>query len=230
LPNTLLLTGSALALSLLIAVPVGVLAAVRRNSAFDYAATIGATLGHALPSVWIGLLFILIFSLQFKTWGLPWLPSSGTETVLGGGDLLDRLAHLVMPVLTLASVHIASWTLYVRAQMLDVLGQDFVQTARAKGLPEARVIVRHALRNALLPLITLVSLTVPTLFGGAVIIESIFSWPGVGSLAIQAATNRDYTVIMGTVLLVAVITVLSNLVADVLQAVADPRVQVAKAA
>ena len=223
--NTLLLTGTALLFSLAVAIPVGVLSALKRNTIFDYFATIGSTFGDSIPSFWLGLMFILLFAVQFQAWGLPWLPSGGTQTLPNGGDFFDRAKHLLLPVLTLSSVQIALWTRYIRAQMLEVLNQDYVRTARAKGLPERTVQMRHAFRNAVLPLITLVGLSIPALFGGAVVIESVFGWPGIGSLLIQSAQNRDYTVVMGLTVFLSTVVVVANLLADLLYGVADPRVQ-----
>ncbi len=224
LGNTLLLTGCALLLTLLIAIPVGVLSALRRNSLFDYIAVVCTTLADAIPSFWLGLLLILIFSVQFKQWGLPWMPSGGVQTLPNGGDFFDRAKHLIMPTVTLSMLETARWVRYTRGQMLEVLNQDYVRTARAKGIAENIVIMGHAFRNATLPLITLVGLSIPSLFAGAVIIERIFSWPGIGSLAIDSATNRDYTTIMGVTLFISVITVFSSLLADIFYGVADPRV------
>jgi peptide/nickel transport system permease protein len=225
LPNTLLLTVSALLVALLLAIPIGVIAALKRNSWFDHLTTIVSTLGQSIPAFWLGLMLIIVFAVQFKVWGLPSLPSGGTRTLPNGGDLADRLRHLALPVTALAVAQMATWARYIRSQMLEVIRQDFVRTARAKGLPDRIVVIRHAFRNAILPLITLVGLTIPNLFGGAVIIEAIFGWPGIGSLVISAAGNRDYTVVMGTVLFISVITVLSNLLADICYGVADPRIR-----
>jgi peptide/nickel transport system permease protein len=224
LPNTLLLTTCSLVFALALAVPLGVLAALKRNSLFDYIATTTATLGQAIPEFWLALMLIIVFAVQFKAWGLPSLPSGGTQTLPNGGDLLDRIQHLILPVIALSFGQLAGWLRFIRSQMLEVIQQDYVRTARAKGLGERVVVMGHAFRNAMLPLITIVGLTLPSLFGGAVVIEAIFGWPGIGSLALDAAGNRDYTVVMGTVLFISLITVLSNLLADVLYGVADPRV------
>jgi peptide/nickel transport system permease protein len=225
LPNTLLLTASALFFALLVALPLGMLAALRRNTWLDYLIVTGATLGQAIPAFWLGLMLIIIFAVQFRAWGLPALPSGGTQTLPSGGGALDRLTHLVLPVLTLSAVQVSSWMRFIRSQMLEVIRQDYVRTARAKGLGERTVVLRHAFRNAVLPLVTLVGLALPELFGGAVVVESIFGWPGLGSLAIDAASNRDYTVVMGTVLFIAVITVFANLIADISYSLLDPRIR-----
>jgi peptide/nickel transport system permease protein len=224
LPNTLLLTASALLFALLVALPIGMIAAVRRNSWVDYVIVTAATLAQAIPAFWLGLMLIIIFAVNFRAWGLPALPSGGTQTLPGGGDAPDRLAHLLLPVVTLSAVQVGNWMRFIRSQMLEVIRQDYVRTARAKGASERVVILRHAFRNAVLPLITLVGLTLPDLFGGAVVVESIFAWPGLGSLAIDAANNRDYTVVMGTVLFISVITVFANLIADISYSLADPRI------
>ncbi len=223
--NTLLLTGSALLFSLAVAIPVGVLSALKRNTIFDYIATVSSALGDSIPSFWLGLMLILLFAVQFQSWGLPWLPSGGTQTLPNGGDFLDRAKHIILPVLTISFVQIALWVRYIRAQMLEVLNQDYVRTARAKGMSETNVQMRHAFRNAILPLITLVGLSIPNLFGGAVVIESVFGWPGIGSLLITSAQNRDYTVVMGLAVFFSVIVVFANLLTDLLYGVADPRVQ-----
>jgi len=163
-----------------IAIPVGVISAVKRNSVFDYIAVVCTTLADSIPSFWLGLLLILVFSVQFKQWGLPWMPSGGVQTLPNGGDAFDRVKHLIMPMITLSMIETARWVRYTRGQMLEVLNQDYVRTARAKGMPEIVVQMRHAFRNAILPLITLVGLSIPGLFGGAVVIESVFGWPGIG--------------------------------------------------
>jgi peptide/nickel transport system permease protein len=224
LPNTLLLTATSLLVALLVALPLGVIAAVRRNSLVDYLIVAGSTVAQAIPSFWLGLMLIIIFAVQFRAWGLPALPSGGVQNLPDGGGLADRAAHLILPVITLSAVQIGGWMRFVRSQMLEVIRQDYVRTARAKGLRERTVVLGHAFRNAALPLITLVGLTLPQLFGGAVVVESIFAWPGLGSLAIDAATNRDYTMVMGTVLFIAVITVFANLIADISYSLADPRI------
>ena len=224
LPNTLLLTGLSLLLSILVVVPLGILAAVRRNSLLDHLTTLGTGVGHALPAFWVGLLLILFFSVQASSWGMPSLPSGGTQTVPGGGDIGDRLRHLVLPVLTLSFAQLAGWTRYVRAQMLETLGQDYIRTARGKGLRERAVIFGHAFRTSLLPLITLLGLSLPELVGGAALVEAIFSWPGIGNLSVQAAARHDYTLMMGLVVVVALLTLLATLATDILYALVDPRI------
>jgi peptide/nickel transport system permease protein len=225
LPNTLILTGTALILALAFSIPVGVYAALRRNSIFDQFATMGAVAGVAVPNFWLGLMAILLFSVMFRQWGLPPLPSGGTHTIGAEFDILDRLRHLMMPAVVLAFSATAAWTRYIRSQMIEVLRQDYMRSAHAKGLTDHVVTYRHGLRNALLPLVTLMALEIPTLFGGAVIVETIFSWPGIGRLIVSAASQRDYTVIMGTVVIVSVLVILANLVADILYSILDPRIR-----
>ena len=225
LPNTLLLTGSALLFALMLAIPLGVLSAVRRNSAFDHLVTVGALAAYAVPSFWLAFLLIIVFGVQFREWGLPAFPVSGSYDLRGGGGAFDRLQHLILPAVSLGLVEFAGWTRYIRSSMLEVVGTDFVRTARAKGMRERTVLYSHAFRNALLPLITIVGLSLPSLFGGAFVTEAVFSWNGMGLLAVRAARANDYPMIMGTALMFAVLTMLGNLIADLLYAVLDPRVR-----
>ena len=225
LPNTLLLTGTATFIALVVAVPLGVLAAIHRNSWFDNFVYVVATAIGSVPTFWVGLLAIILFAVKFQEWGFPSLPVGGTSSFRGETGLLDRIRHLIMPAVTLGLLSIASWLLYIRASMLEVIRQDYIRTAYAKGLRHRVVFYGHAFRNALLPLVTLIGLTLPDLFGGAFIIEFIFSWNGMGRLAVNAATSSDYTVIMGAFLLFAVMTLLANLLSDVMYAVLDPRIR-----
>ena len=225
LPNTLLLTGSALALALLVSVPLGVTAAVRRNSTFDHIVNVSTTVLFAVPTFWLGLLLILLFAVKFSEWGLPALPVGGTQDLRGDGGALDRVRHLILPTIALAAVQLAGWTRYVRSSMLEVVRLDFVRTAESKGLRERSVIYGHALRNALLPLVTLVGMSLPELVSGAYLIETIFAWNGVGRLSFDALVSNDYTLVMGTVLMLSVLTLLGNLIADVTYALVDPRIR-----
>jgi peptide/nickel transport system permease protein len=219
IPNTLLLTGVALALAVLLAIPLGTISAVYRYSFLDYAATVTAFVGVSIPVFWLAILLIIVFSVT-----LGWLPSAGMRTVGVPATLGDLLRHLVMPSLVLATFPLAQLMRYVRSSMVDVLAQDYVRTARAKGLSETATLCRHALRNALIPMVTVLGVLTPRLLGGAVITETIFAWPGLGRLAVEAAITRDYPVIMGATLLVAGLVILSNLVTDLLYIVIDPRV------
>lgn len=223
LPATLLLTGSALVLTLLLAIPIGIISAVRQYSLFDYLATGLAFVGLATPGFWLALMLLFAFSFS-----LGWLPSSGLndlrESYTGWAAIGDRMVHLVLPVTVLALTSAAGLSRYIRAAMLDVLSQDYLRTARAKGLRERTVIARHALKNAALPIVTLLALEIPELFLGAVVVESIFALPGMGRLFIQSAEVRDYPVLMGILLIAAVLVVLANLLADVLYSRLDPRI------
>ena len=224
LPNTLLLTGSALLLSLIISIPIGVYSAVKRNSAFDKIATAGAVSGFSMPTFWFGIMLIIVFAVKFREWGLPAFPAGGAYDLRGGGGVWDRIHHLILPAFTLAFVQTAAWTRYIRSQMLEVLSQDYMRTATAKGLHSRAVIFRHGLRNAVLPLVTLLGIAIPDLFGGALILETVFNWPGMGLLAYNAAIGKDYPMIMGIVLFVGTLVILGNLIADVCYGLLDPRI------
>lgn len=223
-PHTLTLAGSALVLEYLIAVPLGVYSALRHRRFFDQLTNVAAAIVVATPGFWLAILLIFVFSVQFQAWGLPWLPSGGTHTISGGGDLLDRLVHLILPVTALAVPDMAGLLRYTRSAMLEQLSQDYVRTARAKGVHYYRV-TYHAFRSSLLPLVTLLGLRLPVLFSGALLVEVIFSWPGVGQLAYTAATQRDYTTLMSLVVVTSTIVILGNLFADILYGTLDPRVR-----
>ncbi len=220
LPNTLLLTATSLVLSLLVAVPLGVISAIRRNSWVDNVATVASTAGVSIPSFWFGLVAILVFSVRLR-----WLPSGGMYTLGQERNVLDLARHLILPVAILSILNVAGWNRYVRGSMLEVIRQDYIRTARAKGLKERYVIVRHGLRNALVPVTTLMGLSLPGLVGGALVTETIFGWPGMGRLAYHAATKRDYPVIMGVLVMSAVLVLVGNLLADLSYALLDPRVK-----
>lgn len=210
LPSTALLALAALVVALLIALPIGILAAVHRDRLTDRLAMIGSLLGVSMPNFWLGPLLIILFSFR-----LGWLPVSGREGP----------ASLVLPALTLGFALAAILARMTRASMLDVLGEDYLRTARAKGVSERVVILRHALRNALLPVVTIVGLQFGALLSGAVITENVFAWPGVGTLLIQAITARDYPLVQGCVLVISLSYVLVNFLTDVLYSLIDPRVR-----
>lgn len=217
---TLMLTVTALGLSYLIAVPAGVLAATRRYTWVDYLATLFAFLGISLPTFFLGLAGIYVFSLRLR-----WLPTGGTMTLGGEGGGLDALLHLILPATVLAVAGAGQVARYVRSSMLEVMGQEYVRTARAKGLAERVVLRRHALRNALIPVITLAGLQIPILLAGAVITEQVFEWPGMGRLIIEAINQRDYPVLMGITLISAGLVAVGNLLADVAYSLIDPRIR-----
>ena len=218
-PATLELVGLSLAVALIAVVPVGVLAAVRRGSIFDRATTSLAMAGISLPVFWFGLLLQLVFAVTLR-----WLPSSGRASPIGGGAV-DHLRHLILPAIVLASVHGAAWSRFLRSSMLDVLKQRFVLAATARGVPRRLVILRHALRNALLPLITVVMLDAALIVSGAVVTESVFAWPGLGGLFTAALARRDYAVLMAFLMITSFTIVVLNLVADVVYRSVDPRVR-----
>jgi peptide/nickel transport system permease protein len=228
LPNTIYLMLITMLIALLIAFPIGILSAVRQYSAFDITATTFSFAGQAIPEFWLGLLLILVFYAWLKNpfTGEPLLPAGGMSSVdISGFSLGDRIVHLILPVATGALGWIAWYSRFLRSSMLDVIHQDYLRTARAKGLPERVVIYKHALRNALIPLITLLALDLPYLFTGAVFVEMLFSWPGMGRLYYQAALQRDYPLLMAVLIISAAFIILSNLLADILYAYLDPRVR-----
>jgi peptide/nickel transport system permease protein len=223
IPATLWLTVTAIILSLVISIPIGVYTAVKRNSFWDLLFSFNSYLGISSPAFFVALLGIIVFSLN-----LGWLPVSGMRVVYDQFDLFDRMEHLILPASVLAFGMIASNTRFIRSSMLEVINQDYIQTARAKGLSEFKVIAKHALRNALLPIITVIAMQLPMILGGAFIIEYIFGWPGLGRLGVMAVFMRDFPIIMGTTMLVAVGIILCNLLADVMYAVVDPRIRFQK--
>jgi peptide/nickel transport system permease protein len=232
LPNTLLLSGLALVGAFVIGVLVGVIQAVRQHSAVDSVLSVVGLFFYSMPSFWLALMMVLVFGhLAGNVWDWPiHFPAAGARSVdfdllSPWGQLRDRAYHLVLPVTTLTLVLAAGVARYARGSMLEVIGQDYIRTARAKGLPERVVIGRHALRNALIPIVTLLGLYLPVLFSGTVFIEYVFAWPGMGKLVVEAIGQRDYPLIMGASLLFAIMVVVGNLVADVLYALVDPRIR-----
>jgi peptide/nickel transport system permease protein len=218
LAPTALLSAAALVISLVIAIPAGIVAATHRNSGADYTASFLALCGLSLPSFWLGILLILMFSIY-----LPLFPASGYVSPLV--DPIAHLRHLVLPAVTLGAALAAATMRMTRATMLEVLRADYVRTARAKGLSQRRVIWGHALRNARIPIVTLLGIQLGQLLGGVVITETVFSWPGIGKLTVDAIFARDYPVVQGAVLLTATLFVLINLVTDLIYTVLDPRVR-----
>src|SRR6266498_108951 len=217
---TLLLMGTSLLVAIVIGIPLGVLSAIRRYSILDYVATIGGFVAISTPSFFLGLGLIYVLSVN-----LHLLPTSGMFTLGTDASLPDLLAHLVLPVTVLGLGQTPQILRYTRSSVLDVLRQEYVTTARSKGLSDGVVLVRHTLRNALIPLITVLGLSLPNLLGGAVITEQIFQWPGMGWLAVRAVNGRDYPLLMGVILVTATMVLLSNLLADILYAYADPRIR-----
>ena len=216
---TLLLMGVSLLVSLLMAVPAGIYSAIKQYSAGDYTVVTLSFLGSGVPGFFLSLLLIYLFTVK-----LGWLPSSGMTTLGTASGPGDVAAHMVMPVLVLAFSMAGSNIRYIRSAVLEILQQDYLRTAKAKGIGHFRVINKHALRNALVPIVTVIGMEIPTLFGGAVIIEQVFSWPGLGLMTMSAISSRDYPVIMGVCLLSAVVVLVANLVTDILYALVDPTI------
>jgi len=227
LPNTIYLMSVTLLVALVLAIPAGVISAVRQYSKFDLTVTTFSFAGQAIPEFWLGLILILVFYawLENPFTGEPLLPSGGMYTLGEPFSLWDRIQHLILPVTAGALGWIAWYSRFLRSSMLDVIHQDYLRTARAKGLAERAVIYRHGLRNAMIPLVTMLALDVPYIITGAVFVEMIFAWPGMGRLYYQSALDRDYPVLMAILILSAGFIIISNLVADLLYAVLDPRIR-----
>lgn len=220
LPNTLLLMGVSTILAILISIPFGVLSATKPYSKTDYTVTVTSFLGLATPNFWLGLVLIMFFSVK-----LGWFPTGGTSTLNAPFSIWDRLHHLVLPAFVLATADMAGLTRFTRTSMLEVVKQDYMRTARAKGFKSNKVIYKHGLRNGLIPVITIFGLMLPSFIGGSVIVEQVFAWPGIGKLFIDSAFQRDYPVIMALTVISAVFVVIGNLMADILYAIFDPRIE-----
>ena len=220
LPATLLLGFSALLITVLVGIPSGIIAARWPNSPLDQALSFGGILGLATPNFWLGILLIILFSVR-----LGWLPGAGMQTIGQPFSILDRLFYLILPATVLATSTTAELMRYTRSSWLEIINQDFVRSARSKGLSERVVHNKHILKNALIPVITILGLSLPRLVGGSAIIESLFSWPGIGSMAVNAAVGRDTTLILGTTIFVSVAVIFSNLVIDTLYGFIDPRIR-----
>ena len=228
LPNTTLLMVITLLVGLAFAIPIGIISAIRQYSTFDITVTTLSFAGQAIPEFFLGLLLILIFYAWLKNpiTGEPLLPSGGmTSLGVSGFALGDRLVHLILPVITGALGWVAWYSRFLRSSMLDVVNKDYLRTARAKGLPNWMVLYKHALRKALIPLITMLAIDLPTIFGGAVFVETLFSWPGMGRLYFTAAVDRDYPVLLAILIMGAAAIILSSLLADILYSFLDPRVR-----
>ncbi len=238
LHNTITLMIASTVLSLIIAIPIGVYSAVKQYSRLDYIVTTFTFFGTAMPVFWLAIMLILIFSVKFRQWGIPYMPAGGISSVrtpptgsllsvlsAQPGGFVDKGLHLLLPTVTLSLLYMASWSRFMRASMLDVLRQDYVRTARAKGLAERLVIVKHAMRNALIPLVTIVVFTIPGIFSGATITETIFSWQGMGRLYYDALGADDWPIVMVFLFISAVLTVIATLVGDILYTIVDPRIR-----
>jgi len=225
LPKTLLLTGLSLVLAFILAVPIGIFSALRHNTLWDRAFTVFVFLGYSIPAYWIALLLMIFFGIH-----LGWLPVTGFRSILADemslpGQVWDIMKHLALPMIVTGLTGLAALSRYMRNGMLEVIQQDYIRTARAKGLPENRVVLVHALRNSMIPVITILGFSLPELISAGVIFETIFSYPGLGRLAYEAVMTRDTFLIMPTVTFAALLTLVGNLVADVCYAYADPRIR-----
>lgn len=226
LPNTILLMSIMMVTTLLVAIPLGILSAVKQYTWFDHFTTTVAFAGQSLPVFWFGLLLIIVFAVTLKGGnGKPLLPGSGMYTLGADFSLADRIKHLILPVAMLTFVSAAGYMRYLRSSMLDVIHEDYVRTARAKGGSERLVIYKHALRNAIIPLVTLVALDLPSLFGGALFTETIFAWPGIGRLYFTAALKTDYPLVMAVLIIESALIIGSNLLVDFIYAMLDPRIR-----
>jgi peptide/nickel transport system permease protein len=235
--NTIILMATVTVLSLIIAIPIGIISAVKQYSKLDYAVTTFSFFGISMPVFWFGLIMIMLFTLQFQRWGLPYFPSGDvfTTRVMPGSiqavlgitpyTFADRVVHLFLPVTVLTMLYLAGWGRFMRSSMLEVLRQDYVRTARAKGLLERTVIFKHATRNALIPLITIVVFQIPGIFGGAILTETIFNYPGMGRLFIDALGRDDWPIVMAILFISAILVVFATLVGDILYTVVDPRIR-----
>ena len=221
LPNTLILAGAALLLSLVVGFPVGILQALRRGHPVDHALSLLTALGLSVPVFWLGIVLILVFAVTLHI-----LPSAGV-TSASSDTIADRFLHLVLPAIALGSTILPTVVRFVRSSMIEVLDQDFIRTANSKGLPPLTVMTRHALRNALIPVVSAIGALVPRLLGGTVVTEAVFGWPGMGRLALEAAQGRDYPLVTGLTVVVAAIAVLATLVVDIAYTRIDPRVRLA---
>lgn len=238
LGNTMRLMITASMISLAIALPIGIYSGVHQYSKVDYAVTTFAFFGSAMPVFWFGLMLILIFAVGFKNWGLPYMPSGGVALVrtppagsllnimnVTPGSIIDRIVHLIMPTFMLGLAFMAGWSRFMRSSMLEVLRQDYVRTARAKGLLQRAVIYKHALRNALIPIVTIVVFQIPSFFGGATLTETIFSYPGIGRLYFDALNANDWPIVMAILFITAVLVVFATLLGDFLYTIVDPRIR-----
>ncbi len=219
LPNTLYLTGFSLIVALIIAIPAGIISATRQYSIFDHITTTLTYIGRSMPVYYSGLLLIIIFSIWLR-----WLPSGGMHTLGKDFSIIDSLRHLFLPVLSLSTLIAAKYVRFLRTSMLEVIHQDYIRTAAAKGLRNRIIIFKHAFRNAAIPLVTVVAIDLPVLFAGALFTETVYSWPGMGRLFVDSATRFDYSIVMGIVAAIAFLVVLSNLIADVIYGILDPRI------
>lgn len=219
LKATFLLMFSSFAISLLVGIPIGILSAIKRYSFFDYLVTFFSFFGMSMPVFWFALMLQLLFGLK-----LGWLPTAGMKDPFIDFELWDRVSHLILPALVLSLMGLAAWSRFMRSSLLEVVKQDYIRTARAKGLTETVVIRKHALKNAMIPVVTVIAISIPGMFSGAVITETVFAWPGMGRLYMESLGRLDYPVLMGILTMTAVLVVTFNLIADIIYAFLDPRI------
>jgi peptide/nickel transport system permease protein len=220
IPATLQLTLSGLLIALALGLSVGIIAALHPHSTIGYVSTFFSTVFYSLPNFWLALLLILVLSVWFKL-----LPSAGMESLRGPTGTLDRLSHLIMPAFVISLREMGRLMRFTRASLLDALSQDYIRTALAKGMTTRQMVIRHALRNALIPVITLLGLAVPQILSGSIVVETVFAWPGMGRLVVESAFQRNYTVLMGEIVMVGVLVIIGNLLADLAYALVDPRIR-----
>jgi peptide/nickel transport system permease protein len=225
LPNTLLLMLSAEVVIVICSLLLGTYSALRQHSLFDHILTTLSLIGYSMPVFWVALTLIYVFGVYFKRWGLPYLPTGGVYDLTVGRTVSQVLWHLILPVSTLSIISISGYTRYIRASLLEVVHEDYIRTARAKGLRERAILFRHALKNAAIPFVTLLGLDLPFLLGGAIVTESIFAWPGMGRLFWEHASKADYPVLMAILLLISVAVVAFQLLADICYTWLDPRIR-----
>lgn len=219
IPATIELLLAAVILAVILAIPIGLYSAYKKNTWFDHTATSFSYLGYAIPVFWLGLIAQLVFSLY-----LGWLPTANRATPGLPFSFADHLLHLILPVSVLTLALVASWSRFLRSSVLEQLGQDYVRTARAKGLTERRVLTKHIMRNSMIPMVTQIAIEVPLLFGGTIMTETVFSWPGMGLLLWQSLLRRDYAVVQGILIIVALLVMIFNIIADVLYSRLNPRI------
>lgn len=224
-PLTLLLSGVSLIVSILVGVLVGTLSALKKYSVYDHIATVLSLFIYAMPTFWLALMVVILFSLKFKLLPASNVASLDADTLGFFPYLWDRIEHMILPVFVLAIGNAASKARYMRSSLLEVIGQDYIRTARAKGVSERVIIMKHAMRNAFIPIVTLIGLSIPFLLEGSLIVEVIFSWPGMGQVIVSSIFNRDYPLVMATTFISAVMVILGNLLADILYSVFDPRIR-----
>jgi len=224
-PNTLLLMLTSEVAILVFSLLIGIYSALRQYSVLDYVLTAFSFIGYSMPVFWLALILMYVFAVNFKRWGLPYFPTVGMYDLAVGPTVGQILWHLILPLVTVSVISIAGYSRYVRAQMLEVINQDYIRTARAKGLPRRMVIMDHALKNAALPLVTIVGMDVPLLLSGAVVTESIFAWPGMGRLFWDAAIDTDIPVLMGILVIISILVILFQIITDITYTFLDPRIR-----